>query len=54
MEKETKESSGLGRAFMAIGLLIILAGLVFTNWWIAGFGAVLLAVGLLLGGTVQT
>lgn len=55
MENETKQQGGLGRAFIAIGLLIILASLFFGSAWIGVMlGIILIVVGLAAGGRVQT
>lgn len=54
MENKTEKSnSSLGRAFIAIGLLIVLAGLIFTSWLIGIFGLLLVGIGFAIGGNVQ-
>ena len=59
MENQTNKGdqqpsgSSLGRAFIAIGLLIVLAGLIFTSWLIGIFGAIVAGIGFAIGGTIQ-
>ena len=53
MENETKKPSSLGRAFIGVGLLIVLLGVIFTSWLIGGFGAIVAAVGFAIGGNIQ-
>jgi hypothetical protein len=52
MEKKTR-SGGLGRAFIGIGLLVILLTVWSFGWYGLGLGLILIAVGFAIGGRIQ-